>query len=61
MVLWLRGLATLAEDQGLVISTQAHNHLLIPVPDDSKHSKLGVGACAFNPRTQEAEAGGSAE
>jgi hypothetical protein len=28
-------MATLAEDQGLVPSTQAHNYLLTPVPEDS--------------------------
>lgn len=44
MALWLRGLATLAEDQGLVPCTHtvAHNHLLTALPEDSIHS-LGWG------------------
>lgn len=64
MAPWLRGLAALAEDQGLVSCT--HGDSQPPVNSHSRgfHTffKLGVSAYAFNLSTQEeAEAGGSTE
>lgn len=56
---WLRGLATLAEDQGLVPCTHtvSCNHLLTPIPEDSTPALSWGWGCAFNPSTREAEAG----